>query len=48
MTFSKKRISVFGGRDISNEIENPTPNPIINSEDSDLQRAIELSLQDME
>ena len=39
-------------RDISNEIQNPTPNPtpnpIINSEDSDLQRAIELSLQDME
>ena len=35
-------------RDISNEIENPTPNPIINSEDSDLQRAIELSLQEIE
>ena len=35
-------------RDISNEIDNPTPNPTPNSEDNDLQRAIELSLQDME
>ena len=35
-------------RDISNEIENPTPNPTPNSEENDLQRAIELSLQDME
>ena len=33
-------------RDISNEIENPTN--INSTEDSDLQRAIELSLQDME
>ena len=41
-------------RDVTEEINNPTPhptpnpNPIINSEDNDLQRAIELSLQDME
>ena len=35
-------------RDISNEIENPTPNPTPNLEEDDLQRAIELSLQDME